>query len=86
MPWVAGSNPACIGIRKWHNARTALITPANPAAASLLNIQWPRDDGRNLTGLVQQPGLDDIIEHAIELTDKGIDPLRQPVGEPLLAV
>lgn len=37
---------------------------ANPAAASLLNIQWPRDDGKNLTGLVQQPGLDDIIEAA----------------------
>jgi len=35
---------------------------ANPAAAALMNIHWPEDDGCCFTDLLAQPDLDDVIE------------------------
>ncbi|QIK39110.1 phosphate regulon sensor histidine kinase PhoR [Caldichromatium japonicum] len=35
---------------------------ANPAAASLLNIHWPADDGRRLTSILSQPEILPFIE------------------------
>lgn len=35
---------------------------ANPAAARLMNIQWPEDDGRCLIEILANPDLDDFIE------------------------
>ncbi len=35
---------------------------ANPAAAALLDVQWPRDDGRPLTEVIGQPQLAPLLE------------------------
>jgi two-component system phosphate regulon sensor histidine kinase PhoR len=35
---------------------------ANPAAALLMDVQWPRDDGKRLTDLLRQPQLAEFIE------------------------
>jgi two-component system phosphate regulon sensor histidine kinase PhoR len=42
--------------------RTQRIEWANPAAAALLDVQWPRDDGRPLTEVLKQPELAALIE------------------------
>lgn len=35
---------------------------ANPAAASLMNVQWPRDDGRRLADVFEHTSLGDYID------------------------
>jgi two-component system phosphate regulon sensor histidine kinase PhoR len=35
---------------------------ANPAAAELLNLSWPRDDGRRLTNILSHPQIDEFID------------------------
>ncbi|KAA6184633.1 phosphate regulon sensor histidine kinase PhoR [Thiohalocapsa marina] len=44
--------------------KTKRIEWANPAAAALLDVQWPRDDGKRLADICQQPGLGDYIDGA----------------------
>jgi two-component system phosphate regulon sensor histidine kinase PhoR len=34
---------------------------ANPAASVLMNVQWPRDDGRRLTDILRHEQLDELI-------------------------
>ena len=42
--------------------KTQRVEWANPAAAPLLDVHWPRDDGRRLTELLAQPDLAPFIE------------------------
>lgn len=35
---------------------------ANPAAGALMNVQWPRDDGKRLTETLRHPQLGDLLE------------------------
>lgn len=35
---------------------------ANPAAASLMNVQWPEDNGTLLTAILHHPDLDELID------------------------
>lgn len=35
---------------------------ANPAASILMNVQWPRDDGKRFTDILQHEHLDDLID------------------------
>jgi two-component system phosphate regulon sensor histidine kinase PhoR len=42
--------------------KTKRIDWANPAAAALMDIAWPRDDGKRLSEVFEQPGLDDYID------------------------
>lgn len=35
---------------------------ANPAAAALMNVHWPRDDGKRLTDILDHPPLRELIE------------------------
>jgi len=42
--------------------KTKRIEWANPAAASLMNVQWPRDDGKRLAEIFQFVGLGDYID------------------------
>jgi two-component system phosphate regulon sensor histidine kinase PhoR len=35
---------------------------ANPAAAELMNLGWPRDDGRRLTDILSHPQLEEFID------------------------
>jgi two-component system phosphate regulon sensor histidine kinase PhoR len=42
--------------------KTKRIEWANPAASSLMNVQWPRDDGKRLPEIFQFVGLGDYID------------------------
>jgi two-component system phosphate regulon sensor histidine kinase PhoR len=42
--------------------KTKRIEWANPAATALMDVQWPRDDGKRLTDLFQRPGLAEYID------------------------
>ncbi len=42
--------------------RLQRIEWANPAAATLLDLQWPRDDGRPLTEVLGRPELADLLD------------------------
>jgi two-component system phosphate regulon sensor histidine kinase PhoR len=42
--------------------KTKCIEWANPAAAALMDVQWPRDDGKRLTDLFQHRGLSEYID------------------------
>lgn len=35
---------------------------ANPAAAGLMDVSWPRDDGRQVTEILRQPKLSELID------------------------
>lgn len=35
---------------------------ANPAASALMNVQWPRDDGKRLADILQHERLDELID------------------------
>jgi two-component system phosphate regulon sensor histidine kinase PhoR len=36
---------------------------ANPAATSLLNVHWPRDEGRHLSDILRHPELREYLDH-----------------------